>query len=284
MTKASTTNEPAALTISCKLENLLVERNLRGMGRIQSALKPGYLLRAARLLLDGGEGILIATGFPVFDTCETDGPVGAVALQRACAALGKRARLACEQPLVAALCSDFDVISLPLTDDPAALDKALDQVKVDLLVSIERPGLSADGRYYNMRGEDISARVSPLDGWRQQLNCACIAMGDGGNELGMGNIVDALGALDITPASSRCTELIIADVSNWAAYGLIAMLGWLSQRDLLAAVEPEITLRQLAGRGIIDGVTRRGEATEDGLPAAEGLAVIDGLRRLCGQR
>ena len=54
------------------------------------------------------------------------------------------------------------------------------------MISIECPGLAADGRYYNMRGEDITARCSFFDPFVTGANCATIAIGDGGNEIGMG--------------------------------------------------------------------------------------------------
>jgi hypothetical protein len=74
--------------LSIDIENLLVARNLRQMRVAQAALHPGYYLRAARLLRDCEGCILIGTGFPVADTFETDGPVGAIALYEALSALG----------------------------------------------------------------------------------------------------------------------------------------------------------------------------------------------------
>ncbi len=74
----------------------------------------------------------------------------------------------------------------------------------------------------------------------------------------------------------------VTDVSNWGAYGLIAFLGYWSGRDLLADIAPLNILRYLSERGSVDGVTRENTLTEDGLPASEGAAVIEELRRLTG--
>ena len=84
------------------------------------------------------------------------------------------------------------------------------------MISIERPGLAADGRYYNMRCEDISERCFFFDPFINSATCPTIGIGDGGNEIGMGNIAAALWKLDIRPSVTCCDELLVADVSNWA--------------------------------------------------------------------
>jgi hypothetical protein len=74
----------------------------------------------------------------------------------------------------------------------------------------------------------------------------------------------------------------VADVSNWAAYGLIALLAKWSGRDLLAEISPLDILDYLSARGSVDGVTRKNTLTEDGLAASEGIRVIQELRILTG--
>ena len=44
----------------------------------------------------------------------------------------------------------------------------------------------------------------------------------------MGNVLSGLSKLNIRPAVSTCSELIVADVSNWGAYALCGMTTWLS--------------------------------------------------------
>ncbi|GAB3278171.1 glutamate cyclase domain-containing protein [Parahaliea aestuarii] len=275
--------------LSVAIENVLVARNLRQMRVAQAALQPGYYLRAARLLQAAATResalILIGTGFPVVDTFETDGPVGAIALYEALAALGYRPMLVCAAPLAAALAPDFTVLELTAGDlDSACAEarEALAELQPAAIVSIERPGLGADGRYYNMRGEDISARCGIFDPFLELASCPTIAIGDGGNEIGMGNIASAISALDIRVSVTTCDELLVADVSNWGAYGLIAFLGLWRRRDLLGAISPTAILDYLSLRGSVDGVTRENTPTEDGLDAGEGLAVLAELRALTG--
>jgi len=272
-----------AQTLSCDIENLLVERNLRGMKTVQGALPAGYVLRAAQLMLPIRGRVLIGTGFPVVDTFETDGPVGAIALYNAFEALGAEPVIVCGPPLSDELADQYRVHPLKVgpheSQDQEALT-ALKELKPELIVSIERPGQAADGKYYNMRGEDISPRAACFDSFFHHATCPTIAIGDGGNEIGMGNIQEALKDLDIQAAATGCNELVIADVSNWAALGLIAILDWLTGQELLQKIDSLGVLEFLSKRGSVDGVTRENTLTEDGLPAQDGIDLIDRLQAL----
>jgi hypothetical protein len=278
----SATHTSIAQQLSIEIENILVERNLRGMKTVQSALTAGYILRAAQLMLPIRGCVLIGTGFPVVDTFETDGPVGAIALYQAFEALGAQPIIVCGAPLSDQLAKHYRVHSLkigPHGDRDQEALKTLKNLKPELIVSIERPGMAADGNYYNMRGEDISARAACFDTFMTHTTCPTIAIGDGGNEIGMGNIQEALKDLDIQAAATECTELVIADVSNWAALGLIAMLDWLTGQDQLGQLDSMAVLKYLSQRGSVDGVTRDNTLTEDGLPAQDGIDLIARLRQ-----
>jgi hypothetical protein len=273
------------MELSIEIEAALVARNLRHMQVARAALEPGYYLRAASVIRGISGTVLIGTGFPVTDTFETDGPVGAIALYDALAKLGAEPVLACGPPLCDCLDGDYRVLKLSARDVSAATAEAREQLArlaPVAIVSIERPGLGADGRYYNMRGEDITPRSAFFDPYLDCADCPTIAIGDGGNEIGMGNIAGAIATLDINASVTTCDELLVADVSNWGAYGLIAMLAKWSGTDLLAEVFPLDILNYLSERGSVDGVTRENTLTEDGLEAEEGQKVIDELRKLAG--
>ncbi len=272
-------------TISEAIENLLVERNLRGMKSVQPALKPGYVLRAAESMQACMGTVLIGTGFPVVDTFETDGPVGAISLYNAMKAIGANPVLVCGAPLSDALKDDYQVHEIQVGEHEGREQEAaeaLAKFKPELIISIERPGQAADGGYYNMRGESISPRAACFDSIMRQSTCKTIAIGDGGNEIGMGNIGEALRDLDIVPAATECDELIVADVSNWGGHGLVAMLSVLKKQDLLAPFDNLKCLEYLSARGSVDGVTRDNTLTEDSLPADEGVKLLKALRRLAG--
>jgi hypothetical protein len=271
--------------LSQDIENLLVARNLRGMQQLQKALRPGYYLRAARILNQCQGMVFIGTGFPVADTFETDGPVGAIALYQCLEQMGAHPVLVCGDPLYRVLKTDYRCHPIPVFSDQdlsAIATEALQQYRPQAVVSIERPGLAASDRYYNMRGEDITERCASFDYFLKLAACPTIAIGDGGNEIGMGNIKAAVSQLNITPAETECDELLLADVSNWGAYGLIALLSVWRQHDYLATVDPMHILQYLSDRGSVDGVSRLNTLTEDSLDASEGIALIQSFRALCG--
>ncbi len=269
--------------LSEAIEALLVAHNPRNMQLAQRALRPGYYLRAARHLRDLEGTVLIGTGFPVTGTFETDGPVGAIILYNCLQELGADPLLVCGPPLSAVLAHDYAVLELTAPTIDHAEEEArerLAHLRPAAVISIERPGLAADGHYYNMRGEDITERCFFFDPYFTLADCPTLAIGDGGNEIGMGNIAGALSSLDIKPSVTRCDELLIADVSNWGAYGLLAMLGHWARRDLLAGISPVSILNYLCTRGSVDGVTGEQTLTEDGMEARVGTHIIQELRAL----
>lgn len=272
-------------SLSEQIENMLVERNLRGMKDLQPQLSAGYCLRAAKVLRDIKGTVLIGTGFPVVDTFETDGPVGALILYRALEILGATPVLVCGTPLATAFQHDYRVCVISVGKKEIGLAEAkrsLAHYNPEAIISIERPGLAENGCYHNMRGEDISARAACFDFFMDESSCPTIAIGDGGNEIGMGNVKSFLTKLDIIPAVTECDELIISDVSNWGAYGILAFLSVWSKHDLLSETCPEQILKYISNLGSVDGVTRKNELTEDSLPASEGIALIGRIRTLIG--
>ena len=275
--------------VSQKIEDLMVARNPRGMKTLQAALTPGYFFRAATLIdqaVNSAAGpILIGTGFPVDSTFETDGPLGAIALYRAIQKLGGSPVLVCGDPLAERLKSDFRVYQITVADNANREHEArqgLQKLSPSLVVSIERPGLNAEGNYCNMRGENISRRCASFDEFLNLASCPTIGIGDGGNEIGMGNVVEALAALNITPSITQCDELVIADVSNWAAHGLIAMLSYFKNDDMLADWNNLELLHYLSSLGSVDGVSRENTLTEDSLDSTVSEEVILSLRKISG--
>lgn len=273
------------LSLSKRIEDILVARNLRGMQTVQPALEPGYCLRAARILEACRGNILIGTGFPVVKTFETDGPVGAIALYEVFEKLGATPHIVCGRPLSRALAERYRVHEIRVGDHDRREQEALDALahyKPEAIISIERPGQAADGEYYNMRGESISEHTACFDTFLNFADCPTIAIGDGGNEIGMGKVADALKYLNIVPAATTCDELIVADVSNWGAYGIISFLSLWNGRDFLREIVPLDILRYISGLGSVDGVTRVNRLTEDSLDVGEGESVLRELRRACG--
>ena len=268
------------LILSQQIEDLLVAKNPRGMQDIQPALKTGSYLRAAQLMSRCKGTVLIATGFPVKGTFETDGPVGAIALYQALSKLGANPILVCGEPLASVVGGEYQLLRLPTGDSAFSAKQVLEDSQPELIICIELPGRAEDGNYYNMRGVDISEQVMGFDEVVLQRSCPTIGIGDGGNEVGMGKLKDKLSELDITPCVTSCDELVIADVSNWAAHGLIAMLSRLTGENLLEGWDNQACLKYFAERGSVDGVTGESTLTEDGYPGDVAEQLIKHLQQM----
>ena len=138
-------------------------------------------------------------------------------------------------------------------------------------VSVERCGRCADGTKRDMRGVDISGYTADLDALFVAGPWQTIAVGDGGNEIGMGSISRNVIATHISNGGSiACATpaeyLIATGVSNWGAYALLGALAILRPqwRDaLLACLQPSLHAAVLAAMvqhgPAVDGVSRKQE-------------------------
>ena len=274
------------------LEDVILAQDRRGVAALRQHLPVGFCEAAARFLLQHAGLVLIATGFYVqrADAPETDGPPGALALGRALAALGNRAVYVSDAytaPLLADLApSGTETIDFPIADDATSHQHArdlLDRIAPTALIAIERCGLTRGGTYLNMRGQDISPHTARLDHlFRQHPHT--IGIGDGGNEIGMGNLaprIPDVATLPDEPAVTRTTHLVIASVANWGAYGVVAALSRLTGRNLLPRPADESAcIRRLVSLGAVDGVTSVADCTVDSFNLSENTEVLDRLNAL----
>jgi D-glutamate cyclase len=208
-----------------------------------------------------------------------------------------------------------------------------------LYIACERAGPSKDGVCYTMRGIDMNARgfIAPLERLlvvsekqhreedvlqsqrrhhqqdtmrRRQV---FIAIGDGGNELGMGKVLDQIINNTNIPNGEKIAcvvsadYLIAASISNWGGYALAAgaaicraaleeasllspcsqsssssssstsLQDWVSK--CLPTVEDEIAMMNRGvAAGMRDGVTGKMEATVDGFPLETTLQCLRDIR------
>ena len=247
---------------------------------------------AAARALRGARRVLIVTGFTVEPNMpETDGPPGAAVLGRALRRLGARVSYVTDAPnvplleaVLKTLDEPADVMLYPAVADGAR--RLLASEKPTHLVAIERPGRNRAGDYLNMRGDSVAAWNLPVDELflvRGTQRPVTVGIGDGGNEIGMGAARAKIARLDPLRARIaslvRVDHLVVAGVSNWGAYGVVAALGHLTGHDLLHT--PEVERRLIAAcvaAGACDGVTRRREPTVDSLGVDTHAGVVDLLR------
>ena len=237
--------------------------------------------------------IHITTGFPIGPkaTPETDGPPGAVVLGTAVAELGATPVFVVDERTRSVIDAVGAELGLDQPQIEPATGRLCNRTDPAAVVAVETAGRTADGRDRNMAGEDITAHVEAVDDRFEAAvdrEIPTIAVGDGGNEIGMGCIQAAVEAhvdhgekiATVTPVES----LVVASVSNWGAYGIVAGLSLATGRQLLHTGETERRLLAAAVEaGAIDGVT--GEPTEsvDGIPAAVHAHVVDILRYYASQ-
>lgn len=256
-------------------------------GRGASLLCSPSLWERALALCSDADDVAIVTGFfiPSAGAPETDGPLGAVILGRALELLGKRVSLVTDERNFPALLACSKSV-----DGPSALCLAEPDfssvANTDLLVFLERPGKAKDGRHYNMRGEDISSDIVPLDDLAfvaLGAGIPVLGIGDGGNEAGMGALYEPLSELlpDYAPFLSLvpATVCLPVDVSNWGGYALSALLSvrsgrWLGLRD----GEEERMLSALREEGAVDGVLGVAGLSVDGFSLGDLTSVASQIR------
>lgn len=293
------------------------------IGNIYDALQkqqPGPACMAAAELIskttnaDSGP-IVIATGFPEGGGApETDGPVGAAMLARAFfLGLGRETVIVIdedwEEMMIATLrgaglcpmpfpesgkilpveyLRPVYIRTVPKDDEGcrSTCDALLEQTQPSLVISIERPGINAEGLYHGLGGRPLDGLVADLDYLFERANTLkipFIGIGDGGNEAGMGVIAEDLRTFSPKAAATgipgrggvattRSADLlVVSNVSNWGATGVIAALSALLENPIIFH-DAELEIRSIencVNAGGVDGMFMAPEPAVDGIPARE---------------
>jgi len=302
------------------------------IGNIYAALQkhqpgPACMLGAQRIIetvREHGGPVVIATGFPEGGGVpETDGPVGAALLARALfLGLGVETVILTDddwEETLIGTCRGAGLAPLPFPSDGAIksvdfirpvyirtvpkdeagcvqiTDALLSETKPSVVIAIERPGANANGLYHGLGGRSLDGLVADLDQFFYKAKDAGIpffAIGDGGNELGMGVIADELP--NFSPKAKDCgipgrggvaaataaDHLIVSNVSNWGATGLIAALSALLQNPTIFH-EPSLERRCIelcVATGGVDGMFMAPEPSVDGISVEEWVGLISALR------
>ena len=271
------------------IEDIILDRDRRGISHLRPHLPSDYATQAAQLILDNPGTAIIVTGFYILDAgfAETDGPPGAVVIGSALNQLGYNVvhvtdRYATE--IMDKTGGDYSsVVDFPITDDDSSVEFArnlLSELNPSVLIAIERCGFTDEGKYRNMRGRDITdynARIDHLF----HSDVPSVGIGDGGNEIGMGNLakeVTQVESLVKIPCITQTSKLMLASVSNWGGYGLAAALSALSGRNLLPSIEEEQQLlRDTVDLGAVDGMSAKQEYKVDGFTIEENSQALQAL-------
>lgn len=177
----------------------------------------------------------------------------------------------------------------------------LDELQPSLVFSTERAGRNVRGIYHNARGVDYGmsrARVDYVFDEALRRGISSVAVGDGGNEIGMGLISDAVSRH--VKFGERCScgcgagigavtstdVLVTAACSNWGSYGIVACLaGLLENADLLHTPDQEERLlRRGVDVGLINATNGRIEPHPDGIPMSSHQSIVELLREMAVRR
>jgi hypothetical protein len=277
------------------IEDIILSNDQRGISELRDLVPADYCSRAAELILANTGTVLITTGFYILSAgaAETDGPPGAIAIGVGLERLGYKVKYVADEyssnllrPYVA---ESTDVIDFPITTLPKSVQYAEDILNTEnpsVLISIERCAAAADGLYRNMRDLDISDQTAKVD-LLFDMHSKTIGIGDGGNEIGLGNVIDGVAKSETLvsyPAISKVTELIIASVSNWGGYGLLAALSISTGKNVLPTVEEDTQrISNMVDLGAVDGFSGEEIYKVDGFDLTENAALLEKLHELVNE-
>jgi len=172
-------------------------------------------------------------------------------------------------------------------------EDVVSEIEPAAVIAIEKVGANRAGEFHNLIGVNVTEHAAKVDELYDILpdDVATIAIGDGGNEIGMGKIEETV--RDVVEHGDACqcdckqgiadateTDLLVpVTVSNWGGHSIAACLSYLLEESLLH--DPAIERRMLdeaSMAGAIDGSTGGTNAWCDGFPPAVHESVVRMLR------
>lgn len=242
------------------------------------------------------------------DASETDGPVGTAHLAAGLARAGIPVRVVTDKPNESAVRAaleeatsgigvtvPLEVVPWDLPNESAPADGTLDKqmekarssiasiveqwklIKITHVMALERVGPArSDGRPHNMAGVDVSKYTAPLHLLYEAGGWTKLAVGDGGNEIGMGSLDMKLINKSITNGKGGIIAnaipadyLQVCGVSNWGGPTFLFALALLRPdvaEQLLAGLTPE------KDKAILQAAVEKGPAV-DGIRGTRELSV-----------
>ena len=274
------------------IEDIILDQDKRGVAQLRPHLPEDFCSQAAQYIMDHPGNVAITTGFYILaaGSPETDGPAGAIAIGNALQALGRKVTYITDSyttPVLRGMLEDgTEVVDFPIADIEVSRDataEILARLDPSLIISIERCSRTNDDAYLNMRYVDITPHTARLD-YLFEAGIPSVGIGDGGNEIGMGNLVEFIPQVETLPndpAVTKVDRLIISSVSNWGGYGLVAALSKLAGRNLLPTVESEtVLIKRSVDMGAVDGTTGDHSYFVDGFTTEENGELLARLHAL----
>lgn len=254
-----------------------------------------------------GDVVFVITGAgtpPHLPKGETDGPPGAASLALALdLALGAKPVVMAEDHCLPGVVASVEAagvavlneemfgvrshcaraLTLPYGEETRAFAAAqVERYQPKAMIFVEKGGPNEKGVFHTIMGTAkepaVIAHAQHFVDLARASGIYTIGIGDGGNEIGFGQIHSAV--KDIQPMGHRCAcpcgagvatvtstdVLVAAAISNWGAYGVSAMLALLSERqEALQDEETELRILEACVReGAQDGAYARQISYVDG--------------------
>jgi hypothetical protein len=279
----------------------LLAREVAGMSLVHAAAREFDRAPAQVLLVSGAA---VPGHMPVG---ENDGPIGTVVLARALLAIGHSVRILTDpvaaepfRGLLRAIGLEGRIAVLAIGLDDRARQERL-AAESDVLCAIERLGGNPNGIIYGATGVSRAPHRANLDHLfrtARALGKRTVGIGDGGNEIGFGNIHPQLSEASpqfafkaVTPCGGgvysvvETDVLLVANSSNMGANAVTAGLALLrNDLALCHTAEAEHALAHVGvGLGLIDGGSGELRAWCDGIPPRANAAVVEVMRTIVSQ-
>lgn len=272
---------------------------------------------AAKALIEHAkprDTVLFCSGFfdPPSMIGEGDGPVGAALLARSLCAmlditpvfLTEVSHMARMEALARSVGLDFcdlelarltpfKAVMMPLPVDPARAEReavaCLDEIRPAAFVAIEKPAPCPKNRYHTGVGLDVTDVVGKVDHVVREARrrgIITIGIGDGGNEVGMGRILEAI--VNVVPTgkvigtSLETDILVVGAVANWGAYAVEACVAAaLHMPEAIHSLADERrVIATAAHNGLIDPSTGLANGWIDGTPPICSESMLELLRQM----
>ena len=271
------------------IEDIILDHDRRGISALRGHVAEAFCSDAASLVLEHPGTAIIVTGFYILKAGapETDGPAGAIVIGDALQSLGYEVVYVSDRhtaPLMSAVVGErARVVDFPITGPDSSETFARDllaETKPSVVIAIERCGATSEGLYRNMHGQDITKFNARLD-YLVTNHPHTVGIGDGGNEIGMGNlasVVATVPSLVKLPCITTVSRLVLTSVSNWGGYGLVTAMSEQRGKNLLPSVEAEQQLvKRTVEAGAVDGMSGLQENKVDGFTLEENSLTVQRL-------
>ncbi|MBK5203975.1 MAG: DUF4392 domain-containing protein [Polaromonas sp.] len=266
-----------------KVESMIGRSVRRDISRMLQHAKGGLASAVQAILEHPNPHVGIVTGFYIEfgepPSPETDGLGGTAHMAAALAAAGIAVTVITDAPCAKAVWAIVDAIPEEVDLEVVAVsEKSVRRLRKRLedaahplthLIAIERVSPGSDGKPHREHGWDMTRQTAPLHllfdegGWNRPWTT--IGIGDGGNEIGMGSLPQEIIDRDIPngaliAATTPTDHLIVAGVSTWGGYGVVAALA-------LASKDRSIELKKYLNRpfdlSVLKAAVEIGQATDD---------------------